>query len=74
MTPIHTARDEFRSNDLVRLVDRDGDILSGTRGRILGHVASEKPTYVVSFEGDRVRVLSDVRVEDDSRRNVTSDT
>ena len=62
MTPTHiTAPDAFLLNDLVRLLDRHGDILSGTLGRILGRFASEKPTYVVSFEGDTVRILGDVR-------------
>ena len=64
MTPTHiTALSEFRLNDLVRLLDRHGDIRSGTLGRILGYFASEKPTYVVSFEGETVRILGDVRFE-----------
>ena len=64
MTPTHiTALSAFSINDLVRLLDRHGDIRSGTLGRILGHFASEKPTYVVSFEGETVRILGDVRFE-----------
>ena len=64
MTPTHiTALSAFRLNDVVRLLDRHGDIRSGTRGRILGHFASEQPTYVVSFEGKAVRILGDVRFE-----------
>lgn len=61
MTPTQTARGEFRLNDLVRLLDSHGEIRSGTLGRILGHFASENPTYVVSFQGDTVRILGDVR-------------
>ena len=61
-TPILT---EFRMNDNVRLLDRHGDVRSGTLGRILGRLAREScPTYVVSFEGDRVRIASDVRFEE----------
>ena len=64
MTPTHiTAHSAFRLDDSVRLLDRHGDIRSGTLGRILGHLPSEKPTYVVSFEGKTVRILGDVRFE-----------
>jgi hypothetical protein len=64
MTPTHiTALSAFRLNDVVRLLDRHGDIRSGTLARILGYFASEKPTYVVSFEGETVRILGDVRFE-----------
>jgi hypothetical protein len=64
MTPTHiTALGAFRLKDSVRLLDRHGDIRSGTLGRILGHFGCEKPTYVVSFEGDTVRILGDVRFE-----------
>ena len=56
---------EFRMNDNVRLLDRHGDVRSGTLGRVLGRFAREiSPTYVVSFEGDRVRIASDVRFEE----------
>ena len=56
---------EFQMNDNVRLLDRHGDVRSGTLGRILGRFAREtSPTYVVSFEGDRVRIASDVRFEE----------
>jgi hypothetical protein len=51
----------FHLNDTVRLLNRHGDIKSGTVGRILGHFACATPTYVVSFEGDAVRILGDVR-------------
>ena len=56
---------EFHPNDNVRLLQRHGDIRSGTLGRILGRFAREEcPTYVVSFEGDHVRVSGDVRFEE----------
>ncbi len=56
---------EFQTNDNVRLLDRHGDVRSGTLGRILGRFAREtSPTYVVSFEGDRVRIAGDVRFEE----------
>ena len=56
---------EFQLNDNVRLLDRHGDVRSGTLGRILGRFARETyPTYVVSFEGDRVRIASDVRFDE----------
>jgi hypothetical protein len=56
---------EFRMNDNVRLLDRHGDVRSGTLGRILGRFARETcPTYVVSFEGDRVRIANDVRFDE----------
>ena len=64
MTPTQiTQHKGFRLNDVVRLLDRHGDVRSGTLGRILGHFASEKPTYVVSFEGATVRILGDVRFD-----------
>jgi hypothetical protein len=64
MTPsLLPALSPFRVNHLVRLLDRHGEIRSGTCGRVIGHFASEKPTYVVSFEGDTVRILGDVRFE-----------
>ena len=56
---------EFHPNDNVRLLARHGDVRSGTLGRILGRFARETgPTYVVSFEGDSVRVAGDVRFEE----------
>ena len=61
MTPTHRAHSDFRVNDQVRLLDCHGAIRSGTLGRILGRFATEMPTYVVSFEGDSVRILGDVR-------------
>ena len=58
-------RTEFYPNDNVRLLERHGDVRSGTLGRILGRFAREAgPTYVVSFEGDHVRVAGDVRFEE----------
>jgi hypothetical protein len=69
-----TPSTAFGLNDTVRLLNRHGDITSGTVGRILGHFACESPTYVVSFEGDSVRILGDVRFGElvlagDSRRS-----
>ena len=59
------ALTEFRPNDSVRLLDRHGDVRSGTLGRILGRFARDtSPTYVVSFEGDRLRIAGDVRFEE----------
>ena len=56
---------EFQPNDNVRLLARHGDVRSGTLGRILGRFARETgPTYVVSFEGDSVRIAGDVRFEE----------
>jgi hypothetical protein len=56
---------EFRPNDSVRLLHRHGDVRSGTLGRVLGRFARDaSPTYVVSFEGDRVRIAGDVRFEE----------
>ena len=61
----NTAPTEFHPNDNVRLLQRHGDVLSGTLGRILGRFARESgPTYVVSFEGDHLRVAGDVRFEE----------
>ena len=59
------APTEFHPNDNVRLLERHGDVRSGTLGRILGRFARETgSTYVVSFEGDNVRVAGDVRFEE----------
>jgi hypothetical protein len=56
---------EFQLNDNVRLLDRHGDVRPGTLGRVLGRFAREtSPTYVVSFEGDGVRISGDVRSEE----------
>ena len=54
----------FHVNDTVRLLNPHGDIASGTVGRILGHFPFNKPTYVVSFEGETVRILGDIRYEE----------
>jgi hypothetical protein len=59
------APTEFHLNDNVRLLDRHGDVRSGTLGRILGRFARESGAlYVVSFEGDRIRVAGDVLFEE----------
>ena len=56
---------EFRTNDDVRLLESHGDVASGTLGRILGRFAREAgATYVVSFEGDKVRIADDVRFDE----------
>ena len=60
MSPARTAHGEFRVNDLVRLLHQHGAVRAGTLGRILGHFATEIPTYVVSFEGNSVRIVGDV--------------
>jgi hypothetical protein len=47
------ALSEFRLGDVVRLLDRHGNVPSGAGGRIIGMFAS--PTsraYIVSFEGE----------------------
>lgn len=45
----------------VRLIGRHGDVASRTCGRILGKFPSSTgETWVVSFEGDRVRIAGDV--------------
>lgn len=62
-TPTPTLT-EFHANDNVRLLRRHGDIRSGTLGRILGRFARENPTYVVSFEGDGIRVAADVHFDE----------
>ena len=42
---------ELRLNDYVRLLDRHGDVASGTRGRILGSFGGPRDrSYIVSFE------------------------
>lgn len=63
-TPPH-ALNEFHLNDNVRLLEHHGEVRSGTLGRILGRFARDAaPTYVVSFEGDSVRIAGDVRFEE----------
>lgn len=55
---------EFRLGDVVRLLDRHGDVPSGARGRIIGRLAG--PTdraYIVSFEGEDAGV-ADVRFDE----------
>ncbi len=74
MTPLTNAsvRNEFRPNDAVRLLDRHGDLPSGSAGHIVGWFARAEPTYVVSFDGELpcVVVRSDEIVhKDDLRRS-----
>ena len=46
-----SAVTEFRLNDHVRLLDRHGDVASGSRGRILGTFGDPADRgYIVSFE------------------------
>ena len=59
-----TPSAEFHLNDSVRLLNQHGDIRSGTIGRVLGWFLSDDPTYVVSFEGETVRILGDVRFDE----------
>jgi hypothetical protein len=55
---------EFRPNDCVRLLDRHGDVPSGTRGRILGTFGEAiDRRYLVSFERERACV-TDVHFDD----------
>ena len=55
---------EFRLDDCVRLLDRHGDVPSGTRGRILGTFGGPGDrTYVVSFEREGTCV-TDVRFDE----------
>jgi hypothetical protein len=52
---------EFRLGELVRLLDRHGDVPSGSRGHIVGRFAG--PTdhaYIVCFEDETVGAV-DVR-------------
>jgi hypothetical protein len=74
MTPNLNAsvRNEFRPNDVVRLLDRHGELPSGAAGHIVGWFAREEPTYVVSFDGRQpcVVVRSDeIVLEHDLRRS-----
>lgn len=56
---------EFHTHDSVRLLDGHGDVAPGTRGRILGKFErSTGPNYVVSFEGNSVRIVEDVCPEE----------
>jgi hypothetical protein len=52
MTPYlnPSVRNEFRPNDIVRLLNRHGELPSGAAGHIVGWFAREEPTYVVSFD------------------------
>ena len=55
---------EFRLGELVRLLDRHGDVPSGTRGHIIGKFAG--PTddaYIVRFEGETAGA-ADVRSDE----------
>jgi hypothetical protein len=55
---------EFRLNDCVRLLDRHGDVPSGTRGRILGAYGETiDRRYIVSFEREGTCV-TDVHFDD----------
>jgi hypothetical protein len=61
MKNTHTAAHlEYDLNDDVRLVDPQGDVASGSIGRILGKIprGTGRPSYVVSFVDRKVSVLS----------------
>ena len=46
-----SAVTEFRLNDQIRLLDRHGDVASGSRGRVLGTFGDAADrSYIVSFE------------------------
>ena len=54
---------EFRLGELVRLLDRHGDVPSGSRGHIIGTFAGESDrAYIVRFEGETAATV-DVRSE-----------
>ena len=53
----------FRLGELVRLLDRHGDVPSGSRGHVIGTFAGENErAYIVRFEGETVATV-DVRSE-----------
>ena len=53
----------FRVGELVRLLDRHGDVPSGSRGHIIGTFAGENDlAYIVRFEGETAATV-DVRSE-----------
>ncbi len=44
---------EFRLGELVRLLDRHGDVPSGSRGHIIGKFSGPNDrAYIVCFEGE----------------------
>ena len=55
---------EFSLHDDVRLLQRHGDVRSGSRGRVIGRFARMiDPTYVVRFE-DGQGCAADVRPDE----------
>jgi hypothetical protein len=48
ITPTHIVH---LSTAAVRLLERHGDVRSGTLGHIIGRFARENPSYIVSFDG-----------------------
>ena len=55
---------EFRLGELVRLLDRHGDVPSGSRGHIIGTFAGPTArSYIVRFEGESVGTV-DVRSDE----------
>jgi hypothetical protein len=51
MNPVTPTQITHLKAAAVRLIERHGDICSGTLGRIVGRYARENPTYLVSFDG-----------------------
>ena len=51
---------EFLLDDEVRLLDRHGDVLSGSPGRILGKIPClfGRCTYAVGFDDEKIGVLT----------------
>ena len=52
---------EFRLGELVRLLDRHGDVPSGSRGHVIGtYAGANDRAYIVRFEGETTATV-DVR-------------
>jgi hypothetical protein len=54
---------QFELNAAVRLLDRHGDVPSGSLGRVIGSLPCVGPVYVVSFVAETVCVR-DVRSDE----------
>ena len=51
------TNDTHPSSSAVRLIERHGNVPSGTLGRVIGRFARENPTYLVSFRKEGVLEL-----------------
>ena len=61
---VESARVQFELNEAVRLLDRHGDVPSGSLGRVIGCLPGPGlPIYVVSFLAETVCVR-DVRSDE----------